>query len=347
MATRNLTEVYILMRNNSLQSRHIYSEQNVSDRMSLVPLRQPNSQSHLLEAGQTDDDIGPPGWTHYLEDAQWSLEKVKSKIEQLDALHGRRLKLPTLDDKPEEDQLIESTTQEIVRIFGGCHQLVMRINAGSQDGSPKERQLSRNAVAALADSLQELSGAFRSKRANYLEKLASREERSRQYFDSMSLDGDKISSNGEWRGFQSGVSEGFKVSGPSGRYDPYLEEEKEEDRNFMLSGQQLTSQKAQLYLLEESAKEAEEREKDVREIASAIADLHDVFKELASMVADQGTILDRIDYNVEQCQVSVHEGLKQLQKAANYKKRDRKMMCILILASLTMLLFIILIIVKS
>ncbi|XP_046385551.1 syntaxin-16 [Ischnura elegans] len=341
MATRNLTEVFILMRNNSLQSRHIYSEQNVSDRMSLVPLRQTSAQSNLLEAGQIEEDCSPPSWANYLEDAHWTLEKVKSKVDQLDKLHREHLNRPSLDDSSEEEKRIESATQEIVRILGGCHNLVMRVRAGGQDGTQKERLLSRNAVSAVAGSLQDVTGTFRRKKATYHEKLASREKRARPNFESVSLADDGILSEASW--LNSSKNDSSSISG----YNPYLDEDSNEDRNFMLSGHHRQSEQAQLYLLEESAREAEEREKNVHEIARAVVDLHGVFKDLATMVADQGTILDRIDYNVEQCQVSVHEGLKQLQSAANYKKRDRKMMCILMLASMTMLLFIILIIVKS
>jgi syntaxin 16 len=49
------------------------------------------------------------------------------------------------------------------------------------------------------------------------------------------------------------------------------------------------------------------------------------------MVQDQGTVLDRIDYNIEQTQVQVQEGCQQLKKAESYKKSNRKLYCILIL----------------
>ena len=44
MATRSLTEVYILMRNNALQNRHIYSEQvsmvvNHDDRCEMIMMK--------------------------------------------------------------------------------------------------------------------------------------------------------------------------------------------------------------------------------------------------------------------------------------------------------------------
>ena len=68
---------------------------------------------------------------------------------------------------------------------------------------------------------------------------------------------------------------------------------------------------------------------------------------MSHMVADQGSVLDRIDYNIEQTQVKVHDGLIHLQKAETHQKKNRKMMCIVTLAATTILMIIILIAVKS
>lgn len=65
------------------------------------------------------------------------------------------------------------------------------------------------------------------------------------------------------------------------------------------------------------------------------------------MVQDQGTVLDRIDYNMEQSQVQVQEGCQQLKKAESYKRSSRKMYCILILAGSIFLLFFIYIVFKT
>ena len=43
-----------------------------------------------------------------------------------------------------------------------------------------------------------------------------------------------------------------------------------------------------------------ERDEEIQKIARSIQELSDIFKELAVLVIDQGTILDRIDFNMEQ-----------------------------------------------
>lgn len=45
---------------------------------------------------------------------------------------------------------------------------------------------------------------------------------------------------------------------------------------------------------------AAERDEEITRIAKSIEELSQIFKELAVLVIDQGTILDRIDFNMEQ-----------------------------------------------
>ena len=61
----------------------------------------------------------------------------------------------------------------------------------------------------------------------------------------------------------------------------------------------------------------------------------------------QGTVLDRIDYNIEQTATRVESGLKHLQKAEKYQKKNRKMFCIVILFVVLIIMTVILIAIKS
>lgn len=316
MASRSLTEVYILMRNNAMQSRHIYSEQQMTDRMSLV-----GSDIELgLELRRAGESRMPPAWADGLEEIQYSLTRLRAKIRDLDTLHTRHLHRPTLDDSCDEEQQIEALTQEITRMFGAVHRLIQQIRHQSGEGSRLEQRLSYNVISSLAATLQELSTDFRKSQNSYLKRLKSREERSKQYFDT-ALDQD-FSQGADWE--VDNIDQQFGLASASGH----------------LSQQQL------LLLEEDNTRMAARREHEVRQIVKSIVDLNDIFKDLAQMVADQGTVLDRIDYNIEQCQIQVHQGYQQLQKADSYQKKNRKMVCILILASVTVILVILLITVK-
>lgn len=213
-------------------------------------------------------------------------------------------------------------------------------------GTKTEQKLVTNVVIALVTTLQDLSLTFRTAQSNYLKSLTSREERSNAYldlpnFEELSLD-DKdllpgLTNNQTDLLFSLPSTSGLKQN--SGYTD-----EENIDQMFERPG---LSQTQMLLMQEENAKMVAEREKEVNKIVRSIVDLNDVFKDLAHMVHDQGTVLDRIDYNIEQTQVQVHEGLKQLQKADRYQRKNRKMHCILVLAVMVIVMAVLLIIVKS
>jgi syntaxin 16 len=70
----------------------------------------------------------------------------------------------------------------------------------------------------------------------------------------------------------------------------------------------------QLQELESNERTINQRSKDIAKIADSINALATMFKELQTMVIDQGTILDRIDYNIEQTQVYVQDAHEELVK---------------------------------
>ena len=51
-----------------------------------------------------------------------------------------------------------------------------------------------------------------------------------------------------------------------------------------------------------------ERDQEIVRIAKSIEELAAIFKELAVLVIDQGTILDRIDYNMESAVENAKQG---------------------------------------
>jgi syntaxin 16 len=299
------------MRNNAVRSRHIYPDQDNSERMHLVSLND-------LEEGLGDrnDNRMPPMWIDYLEKAQMILPKLKVKINDLKMLHSRHLHRPTFDESSADEIAIESCTHEITRMFNETHRLVQIIKSHSTEGPVKEQRLTINVYHSLASALQELSTMFRSTQNNYLRQIQSREDRSKVYFDNQLEDEDLYN------------------------------REVDDIDNYFVNSKQMNQQQL-LLLEEENTRFAQEREQEVNAIVKSIVDLNEIFKDLSQMVVDQGTVLDRIDYNVEQTQIQVYEGFKQLQKADAYQRKNRKMCAILVLAVTTIILFFVLIIVKS
>ena len=98
-------------------------------------------------------------------------------------------------------------------------------------------------------------------------------------------------------------------------------------------------QVAQLRDLEHSTTQ---RSREIENIVKSINDLADLFKELSVLVVEQGSMLDRIDYNIE-CTVSaMKDGHQELHKAEEYQKSRGTMMCALMLMIVIVILFAIL-----
>lgn len=85
-----------------------------------------------------------------------------------------------------------------------------------------------------------------------------------------------------------------------------------------------------------------QREREINDIAQGIIELADIFKELQGMIIDQGTMLDRIDYNVERMAVDVKGADKELKIADGYQKKTTKRKIILLLILLVVGMFILL-----
>ena len=58
-----------------------------------------------------------------------------------------------------------------------------------------------------------------------------------------------------------------------------------------------------------------ERDKEVLGIAKSVEDLAMIMRDLSVLVIDQGSVVDRIDYNMEQTATAVEQGVEELVKA--------------------------------
>lgn len=87
-----------------------------------------------------------------------------------------------------------------------------------------------------------------------------------------------------------------------------------------------------------------QREREIEEIAQGIIDLSDLFRDLQTMVIDQGTMLDRIDYNVERMATDVKGAEKELKIASGYQKKTTKRKIIFLLFLIVVGMFILVLI---
>ena len=66
----------------------------------------------------------------------------------------------------------------------------------------------------------------------------------------------------------------------------------------------------------------QKRDNELNILLNSINDLAEIFKDMQSLVMEQGTILDRIDYNIESSIINIKESNKNLIKAEEHLKKS-------------------------
>ncbi|KAG8885768.1 hypothetical protein FRB97_009473 [Tulasnella sp. 331] len=232
------------------------------------------------------------------------LSRTRSKIAVLDKLHAKHA-LPGFSDRSAEEREIESMTTDITRDFRKCQGLIQQITPHASPSSlsfppsgPSRHQVltAQNVQRGLAAKVQDLSGAFRKKQRVYMQKLQGHAIKNQDLL----IASGAVSLKG---------SDGVKA----------LEEDVEAASPFCSRSQLKTQQQSQEQLI---APDITQRTHEISEIARSIASLAEVFKDLSTLVIDQGTILDSVEYNIEQTTVHVQEAAKELQVPEEYKSTE-------------------------
>ncbi|CEP11567.1 hypothetical protein [Parasitella parasitica] len=213
----------------------------------------------------------------------------------------------SFDDRTSDEAAINNLTQQITDEFYRIKRDIQRIRVGTND-SDQDDMLARNIQTSLATKVQDVSSSFRKQQSSYLQKLQGQETRKADIL-----------------GLENNLSN-------------------EAAELLLDEDAQLGFTESQLAVLESSNEMIDQREREVNQIAKSIHQLAEIFRDLQTLVIDQGSMLDRIDYNIEQTNVQVKDAVVQLDKGARYQNKTRKRKLMLLLILIIMLLIVILIV---
>ncbi|XP_075640118.1 syntaxin-43-like isoform X1 [Castanea sativa] len=178
-----------------------------------------------------------------------------------------------------------------------------RLQKLSASGSAEDSNVRKNVQRSLATDLQNLSVDLRRKQSTYLKRLQQQKEG------------------------PDGVDLEMNLNGNKSR----LEDDEFSDVGF--NEQQTVKIK----------KGQQEREREINQVVQSVNELAQIMKDLSVLVIDQGTIVDRIDYNIQTVAVSVDEGLKQLQKAERTQKKGGMVRCATVLVIMCFIMLVLLV----
>ncbi|XP_052194118.1 syntaxin-43-like isoform X1 [Diospyros lotus] len=212
--------------------------------------------------------------------------------------------MPSFGDGKEDQRRIEALTQEVTILLKKSEKRLQRLSAG---GPSEDSNLRKNVQRSLATDLQSLSVELRKKQSTYLKRLQQQKEG------------------------PDGIDLEMNLNGKNSRkVDDDLD-----DMGF---------NEYQMAKLRKNEVFTAQREREIQQVVESVNEVAQIMKDLSVLVIDQGTIVDRIDYNIQNVAASVEEGFKQLQKAERRQKQGGMVRCatVLIIMCFVMLVLLIL-----
>ncbi|KAJ6833924.1 syntaxin-41-like [Iris pallida] len=245
----------------------------------------------------------PPAWVDVSEEISVDIQQARTKMSQLVKAHAKAL-MPSFEDGKEDQHAIEVLTQEITKLLKRSEK---RLKNLSSSGTSEDSNVQKNVQRSLATDLQNLSMELRKKQSTYLKRLRQQKEG------------------------QDGVDLEMNLNGTKSKLE---EEDDFADVGF---------DKYQMSQLKKSEAFTREREREIVQVVESVNELAQIMKDLSVLVIDQGTIIDRIDYNIQNVSASVEEGFKQLQKAERNQRKGGMVTCATILVIMCFVMLVLLI----
>jgi syntaxin 16 len=244
-----------------------------------------------------------PLWVDDVDQVERLLTDIQSNMDDLQKWHASRVGSVFGKDLENMEGRIESRTRDITDQFRLAERYLQKVGVATRRAGPEEATVGANVQRSLAKRLQTLSVTFRQSQRKYLSEVQAQKS-------------------------------GGLVPGADIRFGIDLQSTEG-------GGEFFTTQ--QLAVVDDLTEAVQSRDKEIVKIAQSIEELGTIFKELAVLVIDQGTILDRIDYNMEAVVEHTKTGIKQLEKAEKHQKNARPLRCIVSLSILIFFLLAILI----
>mmetsp|Transcript_7661 Transcript_7661/g.8897 ORF Transcript_7661/g.8897 Transcript_7661/m.8897 type:complete len:338 (-) Transcript_7661:82-1095(-) len=330
MASRDLTNAYFDRRTAALKRRTTLGSPNGNGLIDHGRGNNKSKSDRLTAGGSRDDDDGhslmlieegdrssdgiqmtnlnkqrqQPTWVVDVDQVKLILQDIRRQIKDLRSLHASRVGSVFGKDLDDMEVRIENMTRDVTDKFRRAERILRQVGAATRRAGGEEAAIGANVQRSLAKQLQELSADFRQSQRKYLAEVRAQKS---------GLDITGATSNDHFAGIDLSTEEG----------------------GFF------TTQQVQV--ADDLQEAIESRDQEISKIAQSIEELGTIFKELAVLVIDQGTILDRIDYNMEAVVESTKTGVKQLERAEKSQKNARPMKCIVCLVITIFILLVILI----
>ncbi|XP_062377296.1 syntaxin-3 [Sardina pilchardus] len=239
------------------------------------------------------------------EDIRNSIDKIDENVTEIKKLNSVILSAPTSDQKTQDD--IEARTNEIKKLANNARNKLKSIekslDTNAEDRVSADMRIKKSQHAILAKKFVEVMTRYNETQMDFRDKSKGR------------------------------IARQLEITGKT-TTDEELEEMLEGGNAAVFTAGIMASN-----ISKEQLGEIEARHKDIMRLESSIKELHDMFVDIAMLVENQGTMIDRIESNVDQSAGFVERAVADTKKAAAFRQAARRkqmmiMMCCTVLAIL-------------
>jgi len=250
-----------------------------------------------------------PDWMRIVENVKQTITQLQVNLETLNSAQKKQLKGGDkfFEDVDGEAQAEVDALNKKIGKLFGNANQMVKRLTATGVGSAEDVRVRKNIQMALASDLQDLSTKFRKKHKDFLKSIKEK----------------KAFEDDTWKDFTPPPQDEDDVEADMGWSQSQLEEISTMDHII------------------------DERDKEITKIAQSVSELAQLFRELSVLVIDSGTILDRIDYNMEEVVVNFEQAEEELEKTEKIMKQGKSAYCILFLMLACIIMAIILIIKKT
>ena len=259
---------------------------------SFLPLEK--NSSHLLKYDQIEladisTNLNNSNYDESYNKVNNILEDLLVNFASLKTLQSERIK-PTFIDEQKENRRIEQEIQKLIiqmmKKIKFCEGLTKmeKIFNNKKNGDKIDQKVKNNIKDFLVSKIKNFSNEFRRKQQQYMKYLKE-------------MEGGDIENNNDI------LNHSFESLDDN-------EEENLNNNNFLMKQD------------DDFQQQMKKRNEDINTLANSINELSGIFKDLQNVVQEQGTILDRIDYNIDVSYENSQKGLKFLKKAEEHQSES-------------------------
>ena len=259
---------------------------------SFLPLEK--NSSHLLKYDQIEladisTNLNNSNYDESYNKVNNILEDLLVNFASLKSLQSERIK-PKFIDEQKENRRIEQEIQKLIiqmmKKIKFCEGLTKmeKIFNNKKNGDKIDQKVKNNIKDFLVSKIKNFSNEFRRNQQQYMKYLKE-------------MEGGDIENNNDI------LNHSFESLDDN-------EEENLNNNNFLMKQD------------DDFQQQMKKRNEDINTLANSINELSGIFKDLQNVVQEQGTILDRIDYNIDVSYENSQKGLKFLKKAEEHQSES-------------------------